>query len=128
MGLLSHNLINFQLYIIIVRGVIKLKDLEKIRKRIKIESSMNNDIRYYTFLLDMFKYGIILDDMQELINKLNDIEINLSDSHSVINEIMNSKEIIPIKIELFDLLTFDYDDPPANIEVILVYKCNAYKY
>ena len=105
-----------------------MKDLEKIRKRIKMESSMNNDIRYYTFLLDMFKYGIILDDMQELIDKLNDIEINLSDSHSIIDNIMNSKEIIPIKIELFDLLTFDYDGPPANIEVILVPKIPENKY
>ena len=99
-----------------------MKELEKIRKKLKMESLMGNDIKYYTFLLDMFKYGIILDDMQKLIDKLNDIEVKLADSNNIVDKMINSNEIIPIKIELFDLIIFDYDGPPANIEVILTPK------
>ena len=44
-----------------------MKELEKIRKKLKMESLMGNDIKYYTFLIDMFKYDVGISQVKESI-------------------------------------------------------------
>ena len=93
-------------------------ELDSIRKRLKLEtlSSKENRYRYYTYLIDLFKYGIITDDLLNIIER--DIEMIIPERGLTILENLkiNKENIFEVNIELSD----NYPDEEDN-NLLMVY-------
>ena len=93
-------------------------ELDSIRKRLKLEtlSSKENRYRYYTYLIDLFKYGIITDDLLNIIER--DIEMIIPERGLTILENLkiNKGNTFEVNIELSD----NYPDEEDN-NLLMVY-------
>ena len=78
-------------------------NLELIKKQLKMEAQLSNLVykkyRYYNFLITMFKYGIIFDEIKDIVEKNVNVKIHNTD---MLKNIFGTGKNIDINIEISD--------------------------
>lgn len=103
--------------------------LDNIKKQLKMEAllaSESADImqkyKYYAFLLDMFKYGIMTDELRRIMTKSTDIQLTECALNTLNTHFRDSKDEIvevPIIIDLIDDFSI-YDVNTENVFEVVV--------
>ena len=103
--------------------------LDNIKKQLKMEAllaSESADImqkyKYYAFLLDMFKYGIMTDELRRIMTKSTDIQLTECALNMLNTHFRDSKDEIvevPIIIDLIDDFSI-YDVNAENVFEVVV--------
>ena len=103
--------------------------LDNIKKQLKMEAllaSESADImqkyKYYAFLLDMFKYGIMTDELRRIMTKSTDIQLTECALNTLNTHFRDSKDEIvevPIIIDLIDDFSI-YDVNAENVFEVVV--------
>ena len=103
--------------------------LDNIKKQLKMEAllaSEDADImqkyKYYAFLLDMFKYGIITDELRRIMTKSTDVQLTECALNTLNTHFRDSKDEIievPIIIDLIDDFSI-YDVNAENVFEVVV--------
>ena len=112
--------------------------LDNIKKQLKMEAllaSESADImqkyKYYAFLLDMFKYGIMTDELRRIMTKSTDVQLTESALNTLNTHFRDSKDEIvevPIIIDLIDDFSI-YDVNAENVfEVVVTPEMNINTY
>ena len=103
--------------------------LDNIKKQLKMEAllaSESADImqkyKYYAFLLDMFKYGIMTDELRRIMTKSTDVQLTECALNTLNTHFRDSKDEIvevPIIIDLIDDFSI-YDVNAENVFEVVV--------
>ena len=103
--------------------------LDNIKKQLKMEAllaSESSDImqkyKYYAFLLDMFKYGIMTDELRRIMTKSTDVQLTECALNKLNTHFRDSKDEIvevPIIIDLIDDFSI-YDVNSENVFEVVV--------
>lgn len=103
--------------------------LDNIKKQLKMEAllaSESADImqkyKYYAFLLDMFKYGIMTDELRRIMTKSTDVQLTDCALNTLNTHFRDSKDEIvevPIIIDLIDDFSI-YDVNAENVFEVVV--------